>query len=91
MPFQSNSEGREERPADDQDILAKISKMYQLSKRESEVLTLISKGRNAQYVSKELVISIHTAKTHIANIYNKLNVHSSQELLDLIDEFGKGE
>ena len=89
--IQSNSGGHEEDPADDKDILAKISKMYQLSKRESEVLTLISKGRNAQYVSKELVISIHTAKTHIANIYNKLNVHSSQELLDLIDEFGKGE
>ena len=35
---------------------------------------------------KKLVISTHTAKSHIANIYRKLEVHSSQELLDLVEE-----
>ncbi len=64
-----------------------IARRYRLSKRETEIFTLISKGRNAEYVSTELVISIHTAKTHIANIYQKLDVHSSQEMLDLIDAF----
>ncbi len=64
-----------------------IARRYRLSKRETEIFSLISKGRNAEYVSTELVISIHTAKTHIANIYQKLGVHSSQEMLDLIDAF----
>ncbi len=64
-----------------------IVSRYRLSRREAEIFSLISKGRNAEYVSTELVISIHTAKTHIANIYQKLGVHSSQEMLDLIDVF----
>lgn len=68
---------------------AEVAKRYRLSKRETQIFHLISKGRNAEYVSNELVISIHTAKTHIANIYQKLGVHSSQEMLDLIDAFRK--
>ena len=64
-----------------------IIRRYGLSKREAEIFKLIAKGRNAEYVAQELFISIHTAKTHIANIYSKLDVHSSQEMLDLIDAF----
>lgn len=69
------------------DACNEVAKRYRLSKRETQIFMLISKGRNAEYVSQELVISIHTAKTHIANIYQKLDVHSSQEMLDLIDTF----
>ncbi len=68
-------------------ICQEIAAHYCLSPREREVLFLIAKGRNAEYVQKKLVISTHTAKTHIANIYQKLGVHSSQEILDLLDEF----
>lgn len=64
-----------------------IAELYHLSPRETEIFMLISKGRNAEYVQKELVISIHTAKTHIANIYHKLGVHSVQEMLTLIETF----
>ena len=70
-------------------ICREIAHLYQLSKRETEAFMYVSKGRNAEYVAKEMVISIHTAKTHIANIYRKLDVHSSQELLDLIDEYAR--
>ena len=69
------------------DACTEIAHLYQLSKRETEIFHIISKGRNADYVSKELYISVHTAKTHIANIYQKLDIHSSQEMLDLIDTF----
>ena len=64
-----------------------VSQQYCLSPRETEILTLLAKGRNADYIEKELVISINTAKTHIANIYGKLNVHSSQELITLVESF----
>ena len=63
-----------------------ISKLYQLSPRENDVFMLLAKGRNTEYIQKKLVISTHTAKSHIANIYRKLEVHSSQELLDLVEE-----
>lgn len=70
---------------------AAIAKMYKLSPRETEILQIIAKGRNAEYVHKELVISVHTAKTHISNIYHKLDVHSSQELISLIEAFREQE
>ena len=70
---------------------SQIAKLYQLSPRETEIFFLVAKGRNADYVQQKLVISTHTAKTHIANIYRKLEVHSSQELLDLVEAFRDAE
>jgi len=68
-------------------ICEEVAETYHLSRRELEVFILIAKGRNAEYIQKELYISHHTAKTHIANIYHKLDVHSNQEMLDLIESF----
>lgn len=64
------------------DFLANVGK---LSKRESEVLRLIAKGRSTPRIQKELHLSVNTVNTHISHIYQKLNVHSRQELLDLIE------
>lgn len=63
-----------------------IADEHDLSKREREILFYLAKGRNAAYIQQELWISIHTVKTHIANIYRKLEVHSIQEVLDMVDE-----
>ena len=46
----------------------------QLTYREREVLALIASGQNSREVSEKLFISLHTVKTHIYNIYNKINV-----------------
>ena len=64
-----------------------MARIYKLSPRETEIFLLIAKGRNAEYVQQKLVISTHTAKTHIANIYHKLGVHSSQEMLSLVEDY----
>lgn len=50
------------------------------------VLFLLGKGRSIDYVANDLNISFNTAKSHIRNVYGKLNVHSRQELLDLIEQ-----
>lgn len=84
---ESSMKPNSRKPAFWRDACDEIAKRYRLSKRETEIFHIISKGRNAEYVSNELFISVHTAKTHIANIYQKLDVHSSQEMLDLIDDF----
>lgn len=55
-----------------------------LTSRETEVLVLAAQGRNRKIISGELFISEETAKTHLRNIYNKLEVHSHQELIDLV-------
>ncbi|MEG1826799.1 MAG: helix-turn-helix transcriptional regulator [Gordonibacter sp.] len=62
-----------------------VCNTYGLSPRESEVFFFIAKGRNAEYIRHSLYISTNTAKTHIANIYKRLNIHSLQEVLDLVD------
>lgn len=56
-----------------------------LTPREREVFELLAKGRNVPSISRELVISSHTAKTHTLSIYRKTGVHSAQELIDLVE------
>lgn len=63
-----------------------ISNRYLLSRRETEVLFHLAKGYNAAYIQEKLFISKSTAKTHIGNIYKKLDIHTQQELLRMIDD-----
>src|SRR5439155_20242786 len=40
-----------------------------LTRREVEVLRLIAAGRSNKEIAEELVLSVHTAERHVANIY----------------------
>lgn len=64
-----------------------IAELYQLSPRESEILASLAKGRNAAWIQEQLVISPHTVKSHIYNIYRKLDIHSQQKLMSFVEEF----
>lgn len=57
-----------------------------LSERETEIMTLFAKGRNLAYIQEQLYLSKSTVSTHRQHIYQKLGVHSSQEMIDLIQE-----
>ncbi len=50
------------------------AKKLGLSKREVEVLQLMADGYSNQEIADKLFVSLNTAKTHISNIYSKLNV-----------------
>ena len=52
-----------------------------LTKRETEILQLISEGKTYTQISEELFISKETAKTHIKNIYSKLQVNTKSEAI----------
>jgi DNA-binding NarL/FixJ family response regulator len=52
-----------------------------LTTREREVLQLFAEGRNSKEVATVLNLSLHTAETHRANIFQKLNLHSTAELI----------
>lgn len=58
------------------------SKESPLSKRETEVLKLISYGKNRAQIADELFINISTVKTHIKNIYAKLDVDTRDKALN---------
>jgi DNA-binding NarL/FixJ family response regulator len=54
-----------------------------LSQRESQVLEGISIGKSRRKMAEELFLDIETIKTHIKNIYQKLNVNSKEEALQV--------
>ena len=66
-----------------------IGQRFGLSGREVEVLTLYALGHTQARVSKELQLSQNTVHTHIKRIYEKTDLHSRQEILDYISEYGK--
>lgn len=53
-----------------------------LSKREHEVLRLISSGVKAKDIASRLGISHATVRNHTKNIYAKLEVHSKAEVIN---------
>jgi DNA-binding CsgD family transcriptional regulator len=57
---------------------------YALSNREIEIVLLLAQGRNVPYIAGELFVSGNTVKSHMKRIYAKCNIHSKEELLDLI-------
>lgn len=63
----------------------RIAQRYRLSSREREVLVEVSKGRSPQTISNHLGISKNTVRTHMGNLYGKLDVHSRQELHDMVE------
>lgn len=52
---------------------------YDLTVREHDVLSLLSKGESYKLIASQLNISLDTVRTHIKNIYEKLHVHSQTE------------
>jgi DNA-binding CsgD family transcriptional regulator len=47
-----------------------------LSRREREVLSLVVEGRTNRQIAEELVISPHTVRRHVENIFTKLGVNT---------------
>jgi DNA-binding NarL/FixJ family response regulator len=52
---------------------------YQLTPKEKEVLTSLSKGNSYKMIAAEHEISLDTVRSHIRKIYEKLHVHSQTE------------
>lgn len=63
---------------------AVLAKQHKLTERETEILLLLLQGRNLPHIQEKLVLASGTVRTHVNKIYKKLDVHSRQELLDLL-------
>jgi len=53
----------------------------ELSRREQEILEQLSKGYRYKEIADKLFVSIETVRTHIRNIYEKLQVNGRAEAL----------
>ena len=59
---------------------------YGITQREFEVIQLIKKGLTNKEIASELTISVNTVNNHIANIFDKTEVRSRIDLLNLLQE-----
>ena len=57
--------------------------MLNLSKREYEVLQLLSKGHSNAEIAEKLFVSVSTVKTHVSNLFVKLDVRSRTQAMDI--------
>jgi DNA-binding CsgD family transcriptional regulator len=57
-----------------------------LSKRETEILQAFANGFSYQEISDAMFISPHTVRTHIKNIYTKLEINSKAEAVRWVIE-----
>jgi ATP/maltotriose-dependent transcriptional regulator MalT len=65
-----------------------ITKDQLLSAREVEILMLTARGHTNEQISKELFISVNTVKTHLANVYAKLDVKNRTSAFSRAKELG---
>ena len=52
-----------------------------LTRRETEILEQIATGKSRKRIAEELFIDLETVKSHIKNIYHKLDVHSKADAI----------
>lgn len=57
-----------------------------LTRRETEILEHIAVGKSRKKIAEELFIDLETVKSHIKNIYQKLDVHSKEDALKTAKE-----
>jgi len=63
-----------------QNYCHQFTEEYKLTEREYDILKLICEGLSNEEIAKKLFISKNTVKTHIRNIYDKLNVKNRREI-----------
>jgi DNA-binding NarL/FixJ family response regulator len=61
-----------------------------LTAREREILDLIARGENNAEIAQRLVLSPHTVRNHISNIFSKLQVADRAEAIIRAREAGLG-
>lgn len=67
--------------------LSAIAEDYGLTRREAEVLPYLARGRSARVIADALFVSESTIRTHTRRILEKTDLHSKQQLIDLIDRY----
>ena len=57
-----------------------------LTNREMEIISLLSAGSSNQQIADKLFVSEHTVKSHLFNIFRKINVHNRIQALNWIHQ-----
>ncbi len=68
-----------------------VVKAVQLTKREQEIIKLISEGGSNKEISSELNIAVHTVKSHVHNTLEKLALQTRLQLANFVHSKRKSE
>lgn len=60
--------------------VGRLIESVRMTMREHEVIDLIAEGRSNKEIARELNIAVHTVKSHLHNILDKLALHTRLEL-----------
>ena len=58
-----------------------LCRVYTLSQREREVVSLVIGGMVTRAIAERLFISVHTVQDHLKSVFAKVGIHSRGELL----------
>lgn len=61
---------------------------WSITARELEVLTLMARGLSNQEIAAHLFLSLNTVKTHVSNIFSKLDVQRRTQAIQRAKELG---
>lgn len=66
-------------------VCLSLARRHELTKRELDILDYLSLGYSAKRIGEMLFISERTVQTHTRNVYRKLDVHTRQDVIDLVE------
>lgn len=67
------------------EVCAKAAKAYSLTRREEEVLGLLLEGQRYAEIEQQLCLSHSTVKSHVRNLYRKMEVNRRESLFQKVD------
>lgn len=82
--YEKKSDG-EDHFAPWKDACAKLAQGAGMTTRETEVFTLLARGKTNQQIADMLVISPYTVRAHTRSVYTKLDVHSRNGLVHAVE------
>lgn len=62
-----------------------LATRYGLTAREEDVLAQLLRGKSVSAIATDFFLSKNTVRSHVAHIYQKMDVHTRDELLELVD------
>ena len=69
--------------------VAELAAERDLTPREAEVMRMLAAGRTRREIADDFAVSTNTVRWHVQNVYEKLGVHTREELVALLGE-GEG-
>ena len=70
-----------------QNIGAALDNMPVLTRREKEILQMLSDGMNGPQIAEKLCLSYYTIETHRKNLLKKFNANTLQMLLKIARDY----